>query len=75
VPAAAARVSYTGPNALLSAEDCALLLIDHQGAQFANLHSHEHSSWSTMRLRSRRLRSSSAVTGVDIVVDGGMKVW
>ena len=41
MPAAAAQPSYTGPNALLAPEDCALLLIDHQGAQFANLHSHE----------------------------------
>jgi nicotinamidase-related amidase len=41
VPAAAAQVSYTGLNALLTPEDSVLLLIDHQGAQFANLHSHE----------------------------------
>jgi nicotinamidase-related amidase len=41
VPAAATQPSYTGLNALLTPEDSALLLIDHQGAQFANLHSHE----------------------------------
>jgi nicotinamidase-related amidase len=41
VPAAANQPSYTGLNALLTPEDSALLLIDHQGAQFANLHSHE----------------------------------
>jgi nicotinamidase-related amidase len=35
------NASYTGINALLAPEECALLLIDHQGAQFANLHSHE----------------------------------
>jgi nicotinamidase-related amidase len=41
VPAAAAQPSYTGLDALLTPDDSALLLIDHQGAQFANLHSHE----------------------------------
>jgi nicotinamidase-related amidase len=41
VPAAATAPAYTGLNALLTPEDSALLLIDHQGAQFANLHSHE----------------------------------
>jgi nicotinamidase-related amidase len=41
VPAAATQVPYTGLNALLTPENSALLLIDHQGAQFANLHSHE----------------------------------
>jgi nicotinamidase-related amidase len=41
VPTAATQVSYTGLNALLSPEDSALLLIDHQAAQLANLHSHE----------------------------------
>jgi nicotinamidase-related amidase len=41
VPAAATQLSYTGLNALLTPDDSALLLIDHQGAQFANLHSHE----------------------------------
>jgi nicotinamidase-related amidase len=41
VPAAANQPSYTGLNALLTPENSALLLIDHQGAQFANLHSHE----------------------------------
>jgi nicotinamidase-related amidase len=41
VPAAATQLSYTGLNALLTPEDSALVLIDHQGAQFANLHSHE----------------------------------
>jgi nicotinamidase-related amidase len=41
VPAAAAPPSYTGLSALLTPESSALLLIDHQGAQFANLHSHE----------------------------------
>jgi nicotinamidase-related amidase len=41
VPAAVTQPSYTGLNALLTPEDSALLLIDHQGAQFANLHSHE----------------------------------
>jgi nicotinamidase-related amidase len=41
VPAAASQPSYTGLSALLTPEDSALLLIDHQGAQFANLHSHD----------------------------------
>jgi hypothetical protein len=41
VPAAATPPSYTGLSALLTPENSALLLIDHQGAQFANLHSHE----------------------------------
>ena len=41
MPAAATQPTYTGLNALLTPEDSALLLIDHQGAQFANLHSHE----------------------------------
>jgi nicotinamidase-related amidase len=41
VPAAATQPSYTGLNALVTPEDSALLLIDHQGGQFANLHSHE----------------------------------
>ncbi|HEX4683584.1 MAG TPA: hydrolase [Gemmatimonadaceae bacterium] len=41
MPAAANQPSYTGLNALLTPENSALLLIDHQGAQFANLHSHE----------------------------------
>jgi nicotinamidase-related amidase len=41
VPAADNQRPYTGLNALLTPEDSALLLIDHQGAQFANLHSHE----------------------------------
>jgi nicotinamidase-related amidase len=41
VPAAAKQPSYAGLDALLTPEDSALLLIDHQGAQFANLHSHE----------------------------------
>jgi nicotinamidase-related amidase len=35
------KTSYTGLNALVAPDECALLLIDHQGAQFANLHSHE----------------------------------
>jgi nicotinamidase-related amidase len=35
------QVPYTGLNALLNPEDSALILIDHQAAQFANLHSHE----------------------------------
>jgi nicotinamidase-related amidase len=41
VPAPATQLSYTGLNALLTPEDSTLVLIDHQGAQFANLHSHE----------------------------------
>ncbi len=39
--AVAAPLSYTGLPALLTPEDSALLLIDHQGAQLANLHSNE----------------------------------
>lgn len=41
MPAATTQLSYTGLNALLTPEDSALLLIDHQPAQLANLHSHE----------------------------------
>jgi nicotinamidase-related amidase len=41
VPATPSQLPYTGLSALLTPEDSALLLIDHQGAQFANLHSHE----------------------------------
>jgi len=41
VRGAATRLSYSGLNTRLTSEDCALLLSDHQGAQFANLHSHE----------------------------------
>jgi nicotinamidase-related amidase len=41
VPVAATQVPYTGLNSLLAPDNSALLLIDHQGAQFANLHSHE----------------------------------
>jgi nicotinamidase-related amidase len=38
---ATSQISYTGLNALLSPADSVLTLIDHQGFQFANLHSHE----------------------------------
>jgi nicotinamidase-related amidase len=41
VSATPSQLPYTGLSALLTPEDSALLLIDHQGAQFANLHSHE----------------------------------
>jgi len=34
-------MSKTGLKALLTPQDCILLLIDHQPFQFANLHSHE----------------------------------
>jgi nicotinamidase-related amidase len=34
-------MSKTGLQALLTAKDCILVLIDHQPFQFANLHSHE----------------------------------
>ena len=36
-----AENSSSGLNALLAPEDSVLLLVDHQGFQFANLHSHE----------------------------------
>ena len=35
------QVTYSGLDALLASEESALLLIDHQPFQFANLHSHE----------------------------------
>jgi len=35
------KSNYTGLDALLSPDNCVLLLIDHQPFQFANLHSHE----------------------------------
>ena len=35
------RNPYVGIEALLTPQDCVLLLIDHQAFQFANLHSHE----------------------------------
>jgi nicotinamidase-related amidase len=35
------RAAKTGLEALLSPENCALVLIDHQAFQFANLHSHD----------------------------------
>jgi nicotinamidase-related amidase len=34
-------IHYVGIEALLTPQDCVLLLIDHQAFQFANLHSHE----------------------------------
>jgi nicotinamidase-related amidase len=37
----ASQVDYSGLNALLSPENSVLALIDHQGFQFANLHSHD----------------------------------
>src|SRR4051812_30369442 len=36
-----ARSESTGLSALLTPEECVVLLIDHQPFQFANLHSHE----------------------------------
>ena len=36
-----AQTSYSGLDALLTPEESVLLLVDHQGFQFANLHSHE----------------------------------
>ena len=38
---ATAEISYSGLDALLTPEESVLLLVDHQGFQFANLHSHE----------------------------------
>ena len=38
---ASAETSYSGLGALLTAEESVLLLVDHQGFQFANTHSHE----------------------------------
>ncbi|MDR6840099.1 hydrolase [Pseudoxanthomonas sacheonensis] len=35
------KSNYAGLDALLSPENCVLVLIDHQPFQFANLHSHE----------------------------------
>jgi len=35
------KSNYTGLDALLSPDNCVLVLIDHQPFQFANLHSHE----------------------------------
>src|SRR3954463_7897741 len=35
------KSNYAGLNALLSPDNCVMLLIDHQPFQFANLHSHE----------------------------------
>jgi isochorismatase family protein len=40
-PVASAETSYSGLGALLTAEESVLLLVDHQGFQFANTHSHE----------------------------------
>jgi hypothetical protein len=36
-----AKSELTGLSALLTPEDCVVLLVDHQPFQFANLHSHE----------------------------------
>src|ERR1700730_3096927 len=36
-----AAAGFTGLSALLSPEECVVVLIDHQPFQFANLHSHE----------------------------------
>jgi nicotinamidase-related amidase len=36
-----AQTPYSGVDALLTPEESVLLLVDHQGFQFANLHSHE----------------------------------
>jgi nicotinamidase-related amidase len=41
VPERAAKSELTGLSALLTPEECVVLLIDHQPFQFANLHSHE----------------------------------
>ena len=38
---AAQQVSYSGLDALLTPEESVLILVDHQGFQFANTHSHE----------------------------------
>ncbi len=38
---ASAETSYSGLGALLTPEESVLLLVDHQGFQFANTHSHE----------------------------------
>jgi hypothetical protein len=38
---ASSQLSYTGLDALLTPEECVLILIDHQAFQFANLHSHD----------------------------------
>ncbi len=38
---ATAAKSYSGLDALLTPEESALLLVDHQAFQFSNLHSHE----------------------------------
>jgi nicotinamidase-related amidase len=35
------QVSYSGLSALLTPEESVLVLVDHQGFQFANMHSHE----------------------------------
>lgn len=35
------KSNYTGQDALLSPDNCVMVLIDHQPFQFANLHSHE----------------------------------
>ncbi len=40
-PQRSANSGLTGLSALLSPEECVLVLIDHQPFQFANLHSHE----------------------------------
>src|SRR5712672_4158386 len=41
VPERSAKSELTGLSALLTPEECVVLLIDHQPFQFANLHSHE----------------------------------
>jgi hypothetical protein len=45
-----------------TAEDCALLLIDYQNEMFEVI-------------RSETPANVVDVTGIDVVVDGGMKVW
>jgi nicotinamidase-related amidase len=41
VPERSAKSELTGLSALLTPEECVVVLIDHQPFQFANLHSHE----------------------------------
>jgi hypothetical protein len=41
VPERSTKSELTGLSALLTPEECVVLLIDHQPFQFANLHSHE----------------------------------